>query len=135
MNPRKVRFLVALDNREPWHKNHDEFYFEATEYETVVTYPREGNRTEVEVRYRLETDLDVFGMPDGPNPLFALDDGRTVRLFYVAGYANPGNNGEGMAACILIHPIHTQDWISPAFGPRRCYMLAMNREDRREVSA
>ncbi len=137
--PRTVRFLVALNGYEPWHRSYREEIFTATEYTSYTS----GDRC-----YRLEVQLNAW--KDATDAFYLVDDGRTVRPMYVIGYQPGGPSPlypNGTAQNILIAPFPTEfthdgkrieradgrgpvDFQTWTLGPRRAYHLKMNREDR-----
>ena len=93
---RELRFRCALDNYEPTRN-----YGGGALREFVDTDGR--------ITYQIH---DPSAKGEGYRALYLMDDGRTVRPYYVAGWS-------GATGWITLHPMPT-DWM---LGPRTAYHL------------
>lgn len=83
-------FSIAADNREPWHRSHVAIYGIAewwvADAGEIQTAPGTIAKWTPEPRYVFPGLLETLPKCAG-NAVFLVDDGRTVRPFYVTGWS------------------------------------------------
>lgn len=118
---RTYAFACQTDNHEPPRS-------EARGVVEVWTWPDTGEES-----YRIPDGFSTF-LGRGPHAVFLLDDGRTVRPFYVTGWSGredkvflgpmPVNvNEDGTPRMRKDHPDRQVDYATWTLGPSRAYHL------------